>query len=97
MPRNTSNKSMRIEDPNKALRREQVADESDEANLTVPGASGEPRSGAARPGRAASLRGIASQARPPAARVKRPKAKTGGEQKRKSRAQSTVKLSRPHA
>jgi hypothetical protein len=52
----TTNKSLRPDRPNKALRRVPVMDgETDEANR-APGAGGEPGRKRSRPGRAASLR-----------------------------------------
>ena len=56
MAKTTTNKSIRRDEPIKALRREPVSrGETDESNR-VAGASGEPIHGRKRPGRAASLR-----------------------------------------
>jgi hypothetical protein len=63
MAKSTSNKSMRVDSPQKAMRRRSVADgEADELNRTA-GASGTPRQARKRPGRAASLRSIAQRTR----------------------------------
>jgi hypothetical protein len=63
MPRATTNKSMRLDAPKKELRRRAVTEgETDEQNR-VAGASGNRRSGPKRPGRAASLLGIAQRTR----------------------------------
>jgi hypothetical protein len=56
MAKTTTNKSLRPDRPIKALRRQPIASgETDDANRTA-GASGTPRHGRKRPGRAASLR-----------------------------------------
>lgn len=63
MPRATTNKSLRLDEPTKALRRRSVTDgEIDEQNRTA-GASGQPRHARRRPGRAASLRGTSQRTR----------------------------------
>jgi hypothetical protein len=63
MPRATTNKSMRLDEPKKEMRRRSVAEgETDEQNR-VAGASGSPRHGRKRPGRAASLRGTSQRTR----------------------------------
>ena len=63
MPRVTSNKSIRLDEPKKATRRRAIAEgETDEQNRAA-GASGKTRTGPARPGRAAALRSIAQVTR----------------------------------
>jgi hypothetical protein len=63
MPRATTNKSMRLDEPQKQMRRRPLDDgETDESNR-VPGASGQPASSRRRPGRAAALRTIAQRTR----------------------------------
>jgi hypothetical protein len=54
---------MRLDEPQKEMRRRSVVEgETNEANL-VAGASGQPRHGRKRPGRAASLMGTAQRTR----------------------------------
>jgi hypothetical protein len=63
MPRSTTNVSMRIERPMKALRRTPVDQgENDDANQSA-GASGQATHARRRPGRAASLRSSAARTR----------------------------------
>lgn len=54
---------MRIESPVKANRNEPIQDAEDEVTTKSPGADGPGRTGRRRPGRAASLRGIANATR----------------------------------
>jgi hypothetical protein len=63
MAKTTTNKSMRLAAPQKAMRRQSVAEgEINDANRAA-GASGVPRHARKRPGRAASLRGTAQRTR----------------------------------
>ena len=63
MAKTTTNKSMRLDEPTKAMRRRSVADgEINEPNRAA-GASGVPLHARKRPGRAASLRGTAQRNR----------------------------------
>jgi hypothetical protein len=63
MPRATTNKSMRLDEPKKELRRRSVNEgETDEMNRTA-GAEGQPQHGRKRPGRAASLMGTSHRTR----------------------------------
>jgi hypothetical protein len=63
MAKMTTNKSMRLDEPKKELRRRPVTEgETDEQNRAA-GASGAPRRARKRPGRAASLRGTAQRTR----------------------------------
>ena len=63
MAKSTTNKSMRLAEPQKEMRRRSVADgEINEQNRTA-GASGAPTHARKRPGRAASLRSIAQRTR----------------------------------
>ena len=55
MPRATTNKSLRVNRPVKALRREPIARVEADDSHRVAGASGTPRRARKRPGRAASL------------------------------------------
>lgn len=63
MPRSTTNVSMRVDRPTKALRRTPVDQgETDDSNRPV-GASGNYHRGRRRPGKAASLRSSSSRTR----------------------------------
>lgn len=60
MAKTTTNKSLRLDEPTKGMRRRSVMDgETDEQNRTA----GAPPRARARPGRAASLRGTAHRTR----------------------------------
>jgi hypothetical protein len=63
MAKTTTNKSLRLDQPQKEMRRRSVTEgETDEQNRAA-GASGSPRHARKRPGRAASLRGTAQRTR----------------------------------
>ena len=63
MAKTTTNKSMRVDNPGRAMRRRSVSEcETNETNRAA-GASGAPSHARKRPGRAASLRGTAQRTR----------------------------------
>jgi hypothetical protein len=63
MAKSTTNKSMRLDEPQKEMRRRSVAEGETNDQNRVAGASGTPTHAPKRPGRAASLRGIAQRTR----------------------------------
>jgi hypothetical protein len=63
MPRATTNKSMRLDEPKKAMRRRSVNDGEIDDQRRTSGASGAPQLTRKRPGRAASLLGTAQRTR----------------------------------
>jgi hypothetical protein len=63
MPRATTNKSMRLDEPQKEMRRRSVDEGETDENNRIPGASGDTHRTRKRPGRAASLLGTSQRTR----------------------------------